>query len=245
MHVVADLRQIEVEEPAVGRGQHAAPQLLLHHVALGGEEALLDHQRAHPLGLGPEQPAQMVGRHHLVIIGVIVVGGGVVEAADILGQPVELLGHHVAGRLEHHMLEQMGEARAAARIVLGADVVPDLHRDVGAVRIADRIDAQAVGQGPRLIGDRRRRRRCSGPRPARCRGTAAAAAPRRNQQRFIVHPPPEPAPSLRRARRRASSLQRLGRFGQLQPAMLGGVALGLRRLDRLRSALRTARGSRR
>ena len=96
MHVVGDLRQIEVEQPAVGRGEDAAAQLLLHHVALGGEEAGLDDQRAHPLGLGPEQPLEMVGRDDLVIIGVIVVGRGVVEAADILGQPVELLGDQVA-----------------------------------------------------------------------------------------------------------------------------------------------------
>ena len=51
------------------------------------------------------------------------------------------------------MLEQMGEARAAARIVLRADIVPDLDRDVGAVRVADRIDAQAVGE--RAASDRR------------------------------------------------------------------------------------------
>ena len=52
----------------------------------------------------------MVGGDDLVVIGEIVVGGGVVEAADILGQPVELLGHHVPRRLEHQMLEEMREA---------------------------------------------------------------------------------------------------------------------------------------
>ncbi len=154
MHIVGDHRQIEVEEPAVGLGEHPAPELLLHHVALGVEEALLDDQRAHPLRLRPEQALQMVGRDDLVIIGVVVVGRGVVEAADILGQPVELLGHHVPRRLEHHMFEQMREAGASARIVLGADIVPDLHRDVGGVGVADRIDAQSVGQRSRLIGDR-------------------------------------------------------------------------------------------
>ena len=159
MHVVGDHRQIEVEKPAIRLGEDAAPELLLHHIALGGESGRVDDQAVHPLGLREEHPLQMVGGDHLVIIGVIVIGGGVVEAADILGQPVEALRRQVTRRLEHDVLEQMGEARAAARIVLRADIVPDLHRDVGGVGVADRIDAQAVGQGPRRIVDRRDRGR--------------------------------------------------------------------------------------
>ena len=79
-------------------------------------------------------------------------GRRVVVAADVFGQPVERLRLKVARRLEHEMLEQMREARAAGGIVLAADVIPHLDRHVGRVGVANRVDAQAVGQ--RALGER-------------------------------------------------------------------------------------------
>jgi len=67
---------------------------------------------------------------------------------------IELLGLQVRGALEHQVLEEVGEAGAARRVVLGADVVPDLHADRGA-RVAAHADhLQAVRE--RALGERDR-----------------------------------------------------------------------------------------
>ena len=171
--LIGERRQIERIELAIGPGEHRLAEFLLHHVAFGGEAGRIDDQRGHAVGLGEQQPLQVVGGDDLEIIGVIVAGRGVVIAADILGQPVELLGVEVARRLEHQMLEQMRKARTPARIVAPADIVPHLHRDIGGRGVADRIDAQAIGErafgeGDRL--DRRQRRRRFGQRGRGDRG---------------------------------------------------------------------------
>ena len=148
-------RQVEAEETAVGRGQHPLAQLLLHHVALGLEVGVVDDQRAHPLALGPDQPLQMVGRHHLVVVGEVVEGRRVVEAAHVLGQAVEALGRQVAGGLEHHVFEEVREAGAAGRIVLRPHAVPDLHGDVRRRAVERGVDLQPVGQLALLVDDGR------------------------------------------------------------------------------------------
>ena len=57
--------------------------------------------------------------------------------------------------LEHHVLEQMRESAAVGRIILRADVIPDLngHRRRGVV--LDRIDLQAVRERAMAILNRR------------------------------------------------------------------------------------------
>ena len=152
---VGRLRHIEAEQPPIGRGQHPLAQLLLDHVAFGFEICLVDHQRAHPLALRPDQPLQVAGRNHLVVVGEVVVGGGVVDPAHILGQPVKALGRQVAGGLEHHVLEQVREAGPAGRIVLRPHTVPDLHRHIGRRPVERGVDLQPVGQGVLLVDDRR------------------------------------------------------------------------------------------
>ena len=152
--LVGGLRDVERKQPPVGRGQHALAQLLLHDVALGFEIRLVDDQRAHPLGLGPDEPLQMVGRHHLVVVGEVVPGGGVVEPADVLGEPVETLRRQVLGRLEHQVLEEVGEARAPGRIILGAHPVPDLHGHVGRGPVERCVDLQPIGQRALPVDDR-------------------------------------------------------------------------------------------
>jgi hypothetical protein len=62
---------------------------------------------------------------------------------------------HVLRALEHQMFEQMSEAGAPLRIVLGADVVPDLHRHIRAGVILHAEHLQAVRQGALLVLDRR------------------------------------------------------------------------------------------
>ena len=151
-------RQIGGEQLAIGPRERRLAQFLLHHVALGGEALRLDDEARHAIGLGEQQALQVVGGDHLIVIGEIVVGRGVVIAADILGQPIHLFGDEVARRLEHEVFEHVREARPAARIVLRADIVPDLYRDVGRAGVTQRIDAQPVGQRPLGKGDRLDRR---------------------------------------------------------------------------------------
>ena len=85
---------------------------------------------------------------------------------------------------------------------LRADIVPDLDRDVGAVRIADRIDAQAVGE--RAASDRRSAARaaavCGRGRRRAERTQAAKAA--REQINASSSPASRARALLRRARAR-------------------------------------------
>ena len=97
----------------------------------------------------------MIGRHGLVIGGDVVRGEGIVVPPHILGQPVEGLVREILGRLEHQMFEQVGEARAVLRIVLGADPVPDLDGDVRGRGVARGEDPQPVRQDPLPEAERR------------------------------------------------------------------------------------------
>ena len=151
-----------VEEPPVRRRQHAMAELLLDHVALRLEVRLVDVERSQPLGLGPEQRLEVVRRDHLVVVGDVVERGGVVEAADVLGQPVQHLRLHVLRALEHHVLEEMREPAPPLRVILGADAIPDMdgHRRRGPV--LDRVNLQSIRQHPMLVLQRRNRRRRPG-----------------------------------------------------------------------------------
>ena len=68
------------------------------------------------------------------------------ESADVLGQAIHLFVRHVPCRFEHHVFEKMGESRTARRIVLTADVVPNMDRNGRARIILDRHDFETVGK---------------------------------------------------------------------------------------------------
>jgi hypothetical protein len=144
-----------LEEAAVGRGQDPLPVLLLHHRALGAEVGLVDAQVGEPLGLGPEQRLEMVRRHHRLVGGDVLAGEGVVLAADVLGEAVELLALHVLRALEHDVLEEMREARLAFGVVGAADVVPDLDADRRAGVALDRKQGEAVVELALAVDDAR------------------------------------------------------------------------------------------
>ena len=115
-----------LEEPAEGRVFDPQPALLLDHVALGLEVLLRDVERAHAVGLHPQDPLQVVAGEGLEVEGAVEVGGGVVAAADRGDEVLVLLGAEVRRALEHDVLEEVGEAAAPLPLVLRADVVPDL-----------------------------------------------------------------------------------------------------------------------
>ena len=57
--------------------------------------------------------------------------------------------------LEHHVLKHMGKTAAAIRIILRADVIPNLHGDGRAFVILDRVNLKPVRQ--RHVFKRQRR----------------------------------------------------------------------------------------
>ena len=52
----------------------------------------------------------------------------------------------VLGALEHHVLEKMREAAAAARFEAEADLIIDADRDYGRGMVGRDDDAQAIGE---------------------------------------------------------------------------------------------------
>src|SRR5690606_18961398 len=98
----------------------------------------------HSISLRPEYSLEVVRRDDFVVIGKVGPCGGVVKAADVLGQPVKGLVRHMFRRLEHHVLEHMRKARTAGWVVLSAHVIPYMYRDGGGRRVPMRDDPHAV-----------------------------------------------------------------------------------------------------
>ncbi len=119
-------------------------------------ELLLAHrveQEAHAIRLQPEHLLQLVGRHCLVVVGAIPVGGAVHVATGLVDDPHVLLIPHVLGALEHHVLEEVGEPGLAHRLAGRADVIGDVevHQRIGLVRRQDH--GQAVVEPVHLVGN--------------------------------------------------------------------------------------------
>ena len=98
---------------------HRPPTLVLHDVALR-VELLLRHRRqqiAHAIRFEPECQLELIRRHGLVVVGAVEPGGAVERAARPLHE-LEVLVCADAGRaLKQHVLEQVGEPRAAGAFV--------------------------------------------------------------------------------------------------------------------------------
>ena len=145
----------ELVEHAVRLGEDALLVLADHHVALGREVRRVHVERREPVGFGPQQPLEVVRRHDLVVVRDVFGREGVVEAADVFGEPVDRLGRGARRALEHQVLEEVREPRAARRVVLAADAVGDVDRDRGHPAVDDEDGAQAVGEGAVDVLDRR------------------------------------------------------------------------------------------
>jgi hypothetical protein len=129
--------------------------LVLHHAPLFVELGLADGsgQMAHPIRLHPEREIEGIGGNILEIVGPVLVGGAVhVGGAGLLERTKEVL-VVVLGAIVHQVLEQMREAGSAGPLVLGAHVVPDVHRHDGRLAVFMHDDGQAVGQHEPLVGD--------------------------------------------------------------------------------------------
>ena len=130
----------------VGLVVDAPAALVLDHVALV-VELLLGHrrqQRRHAVGLEPQRQLELVPGERLEVVRSVEPGRGVERAAGRLHQAEVLALGHVRRALEHHVLEEVGEAGLARLLVLAADVVPEVDGDERRPRVTREDDTQPV-----------------------------------------------------------------------------------------------------
>jgi hypothetical protein len=128
---------------------------VLHHAALLVERRLVDgaDQVAHAIGFHPQRGVERGGGHVFEVVGAV----GVRRAVEVGGadglQRREEIALVVFRPVEHQVLEQVREARAARGLVLAAHVVPDVHRHDRRLVVGVHDHAQAVGQGEGFVRD--------------------------------------------------------------------------------------------
>ena len=162
----------------------ALTALVLDHVALVVERLLETRaveQEPHPVALQPQRELELVGRHDLEVVGSILRGRAVDVGGARLLQVLEVLVlRDVLRPLEHHVLEQVGEAGAPRGFVARADLVPDVDHHLGHAVILVQDHLEAVRQGVLLevdLGEVRRGRFGRGAgddKRERCRGSEHA-----------------------------------------------------------------------
>jgi hypothetical protein len=166
--------------------EHVGPVLirlaaLLHHdLPLGLEVLAGDGQRAHAVGFEKEAEREVVRGQGLGVAGAVLVGAPVERPAVRGDQPKVLALADVCAALEHHVLEEVREARVLRLLHARAHVVVDLNGDRGRGVVGREHHAQPVVQtlglhrdgeffGARGRGDRRsereREERERGPHP--------------------------------------------------------------------------------
>jgi hypothetical protein len=117
---------------------------------------------AHAIRFHPQRELERGRRNILEVVRAIAVRRAVlVGRADQLERREELTGV-VLRLLEHQVLEQVREATAPARLVLRADVVPDVDGDDRCLAIRVDDHAEAVRELELLERDRYRWRRDRG-----------------------------------------------------------------------------------
>ena len=120
--------------------------LFEHDLELGRHRFIGQHQTGHAVGLELHQHLEILFRDALEIAGVVLGGESVFLAADEGHRLRELADRILGGALEQQMLEEMGEARLAGRLVRGADLVPDHVGDDRRAPVRHHHDFEAVGE---------------------------------------------------------------------------------------------------
>ena len=120
---------------------------VLDHVTLHVKPLLVEsvQQKPHPVGFQPQGQFQVVGRHVFPVVGAVRSGGAVEVGARLL-ERFEVAPVMVFRALEHHVFEEVGEPGPAHLFVLGAHVVPDVHRHQGDGVVFMEDDVHAVGE---------------------------------------------------------------------------------------------------
>ena len=151
---------LEIEFP-VRVGEDPLPKFLLHHLPLGIKISVIDGQRGHPFRFRPQDWVEIIRRNDLMVNGHVVRGVGVVFAADVFGQFIKRIPCQMLIPFEHHVLEEMGEAAAVLRIILRADVIPNLDGHGRGGVIFHAINFEPVRESRVLELERRNgQRRC-------------------------------------------------------------------------------------
>ena len=146
----------------IGLDPHAA--LLEHDVALGRDHRLVEDEAGHAVGLELHHGPEVLAGDALEIGGVVVGGEGVLLAAERRDDLAELARRVPARALEHQMLEEMGDAGLADRIVGRAVAVPDHVRDDGHAAVGHDHHLESVVEiegrhlGPASVGSPEGRR---------------------------------------------------------------------------------------
>ena len=134
-------------DQAVGAVLVALTALVLDHVPLIVEFRLRHgrEQEAHAVRFHPEGQFQVIRGHGLPIVRAVHGGRAVQPPTHRLDRPeVDLV--VVLRALEHHVLEKVGEPGPARPLVLGTDVIPDVHADNGRGVVFVQDDIQTVGK---------------------------------------------------------------------------------------------------
>ena len=130
--------------------------LVLDHAALVIEPLLVQGAKEvpHAVALHIERLIEGRGRHGLEEVGAVVPGGAVPVGGPHGAQRLHQAAGQVLGRIEQaDVLEQVSKAGLAARLVLGADIVPGLNRHDRRLAVGVDDDPQAIVQGELLERD--------------------------------------------------------------------------------------------
>ncbi len=150
---VGVLRKIQPRESAVGLVEDVDLDLVLDDLLLVLEVVGVDREALHPVGLGPERGLEGVRRNDLEVVGEVEAGRAVEDSAVRLHELDELHLAEVLGALEHHVLEEVGEAGAVLRLDAEADVEVDRDHGHRGGRVPREDDLQAVRQLVVVDGD--------------------------------------------------------------------------------------------
>ncbi len=150
--------QNDVPRAAVGLAL-ALAFFVAHHGTLFVQAGLVDgaEQMPHAVGFHPQRQVERRLGHGLKVVGAIGAGGAVHPRGADLVKGLEILVVVVFRAAEHQMFEQMGKARPAGALVLGAHVVPEVDGHDGGLGVPVHDDPQAVVQGELAIGNIHRR----------------------------------------------------------------------------------------
>jgi hypothetical protein len=128
------------------------PHLLEDDLALGVELGLGEVGVDGDVGQQLQASAEVLGRQHDVVVGVVVRGEGVALPAQPLDETVDRAGWSGRRALEEHVLEVVGEPELVRGLVAAARPQPELERHhlAGAVLVDDHHDAagQNLAAGP-------------------------------------------------------------------------------------------------
>ena len=138
-----------VEDDVGGRVARLA-QLLQHDLLLADEVGGIEMRAQHHVGEQFDAERQMLGEQGGGEAGAVALGAGVEIAADILDRFAQFARRAPAGALEHHMLEQMGEAVDPRRLVARAGIGVEADGDGFETRHRPAGDLEAAGEGGEL-----------------------------------------------------------------------------------------------